>query len=167
VLAPVVEDVDERVPNFARRAENPGVEAIRPHAPVTAERAVHRLGDPDGESLDPTCEPHWCVRLDQQVHVVALNAEVDDPKAVATCGGQGGTDRSEDATLSKGRESRRRTQRHVRGAAPIMDDASDVRDQATTWSGLPPGAATAATPRRDGKLELSRRRHLNLAYITN
>jgi hypothetical protein len=147
--------------------KNPGVEAIRPHAPVTAARAVHSLGDADRQSLDPSREPHGRIRLDQQVHVVALDAEVDDPEAVAARGEQGRTYRSEDATLSKRRKSRRRPQRHVRGTAPIMDDASDVRDQATTWSGLPPGAATAATPRRDGKLELSRRRHLNLAYITN
>jgi len=56
VLSHVVEDVEERVPDFAWRAEESSVKAIAPDAPAAPEHAVHGLGDADGEPLNSACE---------------------------------------------------------------------------------------------------------------
>jgi hypothetical protein len=101
MLAPVVEHVDERIAYLARRAEQPGVEAIRPHSTAAPERAVDGLGDANGETLNATSETRGRVRFNEQMHVIALDAELENPEPVAARGGQRTADGREDATLSK------------------------------------------------------------------
>jgi len=52
MLAPVLEDVDERMPYFARGREHAHVVSVRPHGPVAVEYPVDRLGDPNRETLN-------------------------------------------------------------------------------------------------------------------
>ncbi len=51
VFPEVLQHVDQRMPNFSRRAEQSGVIAIRPHLAATFERAVDRLGGTNRQAL--------------------------------------------------------------------------------------------------------------------
>ena len=53
MLPNVQQDVAEGVPYLARRAQLAGMVPVAPHAAVGAQRAVHRLGDADGETAEP------------------------------------------------------------------------------------------------------------------
>jgi hypothetical protein len=79
------------------------METIRPHASTAPECAVDGFRDADGESLKTPCETCGRVRFDEQMHVIGLHAEVDDPEAVAASGGERATDGREHATVTKGR----------------------------------------------------------------
>jgi len=76
MLPPVREDVHERVPHLARRPQHACVVAIAPHAPTAGERAVHRFGDSDRESLDTAPEARRLVCLYQQMQMIGLHAEL-------------------------------------------------------------------------------------------
>ena len=56
--------------------------AITPHRTATAERTVHRFGHPDSQTLDTVPETARPLRLDEEVDVVGLDAEVQQPEDV-------------------------------------------------------------------------------------
>jgi hypothetical protein len=88
VFPPILEHINQRVPNFSGCCEPAGVVAITPHRPATAERTVHRLRHPDGQTLDPVTEAGGPFRLDEEMDVVALDAEMQEPEDVGGGGGQ-------------------------------------------------------------------------------
>jgi hypothetical protein len=77
MLPEILQDVDEGVPDLAWRGEPPGVVAIRPDLPAPAERAVHCPREPDGEALEAAGERVGIGGLDEHVHVVRLDGEMD------------------------------------------------------------------------------------------
>jgi hypothetical protein len=52
MLSPILENVDESVPHFARRGERASVIPVPPHAAAAAEDTVHGAGESDGEPLE-------------------------------------------------------------------------------------------------------------------
>jgi len=56
------------------------MKAIRPDLAVALERAIDRLRDADAEPLHAAAEHDDAVAFDQQMDVIALHAEVDDPE---------------------------------------------------------------------------------------
>ena len=56
---------------------------IREDRSALPEHTVHSLGDADGQALDPARERHRVPRLDDQVQVVRLHREVNEPEPVA------------------------------------------------------------------------------------
>src|SRR5262245_51773751 len=58
LLAPCVEHVDESMAHLARARELAGVVTVAPHASAATERAIDRLGDTNGEPLEPTAKAH-------------------------------------------------------------------------------------------------------------
>jgi hypothetical protein len=97
MLATVVEDVHERVTNFLRRHQVPRVVAFVPDSPAAMERPVDRLRDADREALDPAPERHRVVTFDEQVDVIALNAELQQPESSARSTRECPAHRPEDA----------------------------------------------------------------------
>jgi hypothetical protein len=59
---------------------------------VATEHAVDGFGDANSEPLEPARESCGRVRFDEQVQVIALDAEVDDAEASAGRRGQGAAD---------------------------------------------------------------------------
>ena len=55
------------------------MEAVAPHGTATAEEPVHALRDPDREALKSPREPACVHRLDEEMDVIALNGELEDP----------------------------------------------------------------------------------------
>jgi len=59
---------------------------IAPDPAATMEKAVHRLGHPDCESLDPAREASRIVPFHQQVQMLCLNAELQNAEPIIACG---------------------------------------------------------------------------------
>ena len=88
VLSPILEHVHESVAHLARRPQKPRVVAVAPHASGATERTVHRLRHPDGQPLDASPDAAGPVRLDEEMNVVSLDAEMKQPEDIAGGGGQ-------------------------------------------------------------------------------
>jgi len=79
VLPPVLENVDQGMTDLTRRRERPRMIPVRPHIPTPAERAIDRLGNPDGETLNTAAQSgRFC--FDEKMDVVSLDAEVEEAK---------------------------------------------------------------------------------------
>ena len=141
------------------------MKAIRPDAPSTAEDAVHRPRDADREPLDPTRKGVYPVGFHDQVHVILLHAEMDDPEGLVGGSSESVADGIEDAVGPQGSEAAHRSHRHMRGRAGIVPRARTVRDAGSSTRGwLATGTASAATPGRrrgEGELLLQAMRHLD------
>ena len=96
VFAPILQDVQERVPDLARRSERMGMIAIGPDWTATGKRAVDRLGDPDRQALSTAREPRRPIRLQQQVEMIGLDTVVEETEVVSRGGGERAADRGEE-----------------------------------------------------------------------
>jgi hypothetical protein len=56
------------------------------HLAAALKKTVRQLADPRTDALHPTGNRMVAVRLDQQVHVIALDRVVHDPEAVPDAG---------------------------------------------------------------------------------
>ena len=85
MLASVAEHVGKRVTHLPWGREHAMVEAVGEHLAATTERAVHRAGDADGEALHRAAQRASVLRLDDEMHVIALHRVLDDaaPEALA------------------------------------------------------------------------------------
>ena len=77
----ILEYVDQSIPDLARGFERPHVITIAPDSPAAAEDPVHRLGESDREALDAPGKRAAVLRLDDEVKVIALHGELQDPEA--------------------------------------------------------------------------------------
>jgi hypothetical protein len=113
---------------------------------VPVERPVAGSRGTDRQSLDTLREPSPVVRLDEEMHVVALNRNVQNTERIVRGGGQRGGERSEHGIGTERRQVCACPQRHVDRAAWDMRTACAVRDAASPGRGLPSGAGTRAAP---------------------
>jgi hypothetical protein len=78
MLGPVADDVNDCIPHFARRLEGMSMVTIRPDAAAGTEELVQAFRNANGEALHALSEASPIVRLDEQMDVVGLDAEVKD-----------------------------------------------------------------------------------------
>jgi len=57
--------------------------AVPPHAPAPPEDPIHALRDPDGEALKPAREHAHIECFDEEMNVIPLDRELEDPKTTA------------------------------------------------------------------------------------
>jgi len=76
VFGPILQHVNEGIPDLARRPQRSGVKPIGPDATPPPEDPVHCLRDADGESLNAAREGADIQRLDEKMHVIALHREL-------------------------------------------------------------------------------------------
>ena len=55
--------------------------AIGPDSPTPSQCSIDRLRDTDRQTLNPGSDPARIVRLDEQVNMIGLHAELQQPKA--------------------------------------------------------------------------------------
>jgi hypothetical protein len=83
-VAPRIEkDVRERVPHFARRAQDVEVEAVREHRSAAREDTVHSSREARSDGLHPRCEVAVARGFHDQMHVIVLDRVVSYPEASA------------------------------------------------------------------------------------
>src|SRR6185503_16289941 len=86
VLAEVVQHVDEGVAHLARCPDHASVVPAVPHLSASPEDPIHGLRHADGEAAHTTLEIRRPVRLYHQVQMIGLDADMERPVNVATCG---------------------------------------------------------------------------------
>jgi len=148
------------VAHLARRGERPSVIPVAPDAPSAAEGAVERPRHADGEPPEAAAERPRVVGLDDEMEMVVLHTEMEDPKALV--GGR--TERTEDgredpagSQAADGTPAAQGDMHRVRGG---VRGPRAVRDAGTAARGeLSAGAGAASTPgawRREAKLQGAR-----------
>jgi hypothetical protein len=70
--------------------------AIAPDRTAAPQHSVHGLRRADRETLKTAPELRRTVGLDEQVQMIGLNAELEEPKRLARRGGESRTNRWED-----------------------------------------------------------------------
>ena len=83
MFAPILQYIDQSISDLAWRPEGSRMKALGPKASAPPEDSVHAFGDPNGKALEPARESAAIQRLDEQVHVIALDGEVQYAKVAA------------------------------------------------------------------------------------
>jgi hypothetical protein len=148
------QDVNERVSHLARRAQEPCMIPVRPHRSAPTDDAIHRLRDAYRETSDSPLESRRRVRLDEQVDVIRLSAELAHAEARVAGGAERALDRGKDPIAPERGNTGPRPQSDVRRAVPLMRRATAMRDRATTGRRFSAGPGTLSAPRADGETEL-------------
>ena len=135
VLPAVHQHVNERMTDLPWRPQRPGMIAIAPEGPAPAERAVHRPCHANRQAADAAGERSAVVGLHDQVEMIVLYAEVENPRG----------------------EPPGRHERHESSGWPPTCGASRARGarrraEVECRAGPPAGAPVRACvrPRRDG-----------------
>ena len=162
MLPPVLQDVYERVADFARRRQLAGVVAVVPHLPAAAEHPIDRLREANRQPLNSVPERGEPVAHENQVDMIALDAELNEPEFSCRGSRKRRADCGEEAIFTERRNIRARPERDVDRTAAIVRDAATVRQAPPSGRWLSPRAIASAAPSRRGrKLQLSRPlRHL-------
>jgi len=175
VTSLVREHVGERVPALGRVGDDALVVAVGEDPAAAAERLVDGPGHPDLEALDAPRERAPVVRLHEEVDVLALDAEVDDPEDFGRVLGfaehppedEAAADRAPERAPAQAGQAARDAERDVDREAGGEAGAGAVGDAAGAGEGgLAAGAAAFAAPGGDTERELRRAgRQLERAYI--
>jgi hypothetical protein len=138
-----------------------------PHVTATTEPAVHGLRDPDREPLNATPKRCIAVRLDEQVEMITLHAELHESELGSVRGIEGAFDDFEDSFASEGGDAHVCPEGHVGRTVPIVLHAPSMGHAPATGSRLSPCAFAIATPGARAELELASAPHLDTGSITN
>jgi hypothetical protein len=84
VLSSIQQHIAKGPAHFTRRLQRTRVIAIREQPTAPPQPAIDRLGDANRKPLHPARERAAITGFRQQVQVVALNREMDQPEAKAS-----------------------------------------------------------------------------------
>lgn len=121
MLPSVEQNIPETGSDLSWRPERAAVIAICEDSTTPPKRPIDSLCQPDADALHPAAERPGAVRLDEQMHVVALKRIVHDPKG----GGGGSSDavaeRWEQSCVAERGEAGNDPERHVNGMMVVVD----------------------------------------------
>ncbi len=80
VPPPVQEHIRQHIPYLPRSSEHARVVGVRQHPTAPPKHAVHGAREPRADRLHPPPQRLRTLRLDDQMHMIALNRVVRDPK---------------------------------------------------------------------------------------
>lgn len=142
------------------------METVAPDTAAAAEDSVHRLGESDREPLQPARERAAVGRLDDEMDVIALDGELQEPKAAAGGVPEAPAERGEDAFPAEGWQPLARTEGHVERMACLMSGPHAMGDASPGSGRSAAGAGTPSAPGAVGELKLRRLScHLERAII--
>ena len=101
MLLEVHQDVDQRVTDRAWGGQRARVIAAVPHPPPASERPVHGAREPDRETPSSSGKRATVPRLGEQMHVVVLDREMNDPEISVPGGSDGAAHGGEHARGAK------------------------------------------------------------------
>ena len=132
-----------------------------PHLAVSADPAVHRLRETDGQPLQASRETLLTLRLHEEMDVINLDAELEDAEASPRSFTKAAAKGREDPVSAQGRQPLLDAQRHVHRVARVVGWPLPVRYVDSLARRLPPGAGPASAPGPGTELELDRWSHLD------
>src|SRR5689334_12396611 len=118
---------------------------VGPHLPASAERAIDRLGNSDRETLN-TAPESARLRLDEEMDVVVLDAEVEHPKRFGRRLAEAGADGTEDVTAPERRNFHARSKGDVHRPPTIVSRTPSMKNVPPTRGRRSPRPVTSATP---------------------
>ena len=160
VFEPILQHVEQRPTDFARRAQSPRVIPISPHGSPAAEKAIDRLRQADRQPLASAGESRSLPRLDEEMHVIDLNAVVQDAEGPPGGGRKGVAHYREHGRAAQRRDTGGGAQRDVHGHSRLVRRPTTVRDGTAARTRRATGPATAAAPRAEDEDALRSVRHL-------
>jgi hypothetical protein len=95
VLAKIEEHVSRGEPYLARRPERAGAVTLAPHLATTVRGSIDGARTSNGETLQAAAERSRAVRFHDEMNVVNLDREVDDPERAAAGSSQRAAQRRE------------------------------------------------------------------------
>jgi hypothetical protein len=108
----------------------------------------------DCQPLDTTDESRRPVCFDQEMHMVDLDAKLEEAKARSGRCGQGRTHDCEKAPFAEGWDAGLRTQRHVNRAADFVGGPPAMWHRAASRPRWTAGTTTRPAPGSEGEIEL-------------
>jgi hypothetical protein len=131
-----------------------------PHRTAPAEHAVDGFRHADRESLASASQAVPALGFDQQVNVVGLYAEVQEPKRPSARSRERIPEGAEHPARPQRRKARDRTQGDMDRLVTIVRRSAAVGHASATWSGRPTCTRAPAAPGTKGELGLARLVHL-------
>ena len=156
VFLSIRQHVDDGVTDRAGPRDRSGVIAVCPHGAAASENAIHGAGNADREPAEPTGKARPVLGLNQQMQVIILGREFDNPESLVRGLGKGAADSGKDAGGPEAADGGRGAQRNMDGMRGLVGRARTVRDAGPlSWCALAAGAGPATAPRgRYGEAEL-------------
>ena len=167
VLSEVEQHVDHADPHLPGRRERPRVIAIAYDGSLAAEAPVHGERQSDRQAVNAAAHTSRIVTFDDEVAVVLLDGEMNDPKPVERCAGDGPLDGREHPRRAERRKSCRRSHRDL-DRMPWVDLRTELVWHRRPAARLPTCALADATPglrAREPELHVPPPRRLDSAHV--
>jgi hypothetical protein len=155
MLLEIHENVDERVPCFAGRAERVSVIAIAPNSPVAPGHTIHRARQTDRQAGHSAGKRDFVMRLDDEVQVIGLHGEVNHPEPRARGVPECASKACEYDLSAQIRNGLTCTHRNMHGMVLIVFWPSPMGNRRASGRPLAPRPFPPTAPPGEGKLELS------------
>ena len=120
--------------------------AIAPYASASAKRSIDGPCDADGETLNAASETRRSLRLDEEMHVIHLDAEMENAKRVVGCARHRVTNGAEWSRAAQRRDVGAGAQCHVHGTARVVQRPRPMHDGSPSRRRLPAGPGTTIAP---------------------
>ena len=147
MLPEIIHDVNQRVADRAGRREGTSVISVSPHAASPAECAIDGACDADRETAEPARERPRRIRLGDEMDVVVLDRELNNPEIRARGDGKGAAYMREDTRSSQAMNCLHGAQRNVDGLSGDMQRARPMRNAGpAAGCELPSGTGTSTAP---------------------
>jgi hypothetical protein len=147
VLLEVEQDVDQSPARLPGRGQGVGVVAVGPDASPAAGGPVERASRADGQPAETGRQRGGVVGLHDQVEMVTLHRELQQPESPVAGRGQRLSHRWEQPGRPERRQPCPRPQGHVHWRVPAVPRTSAMRNTPpTTPIRLPPSASPGASP---------------------
>jgi hypothetical protein len=121
--------------------------AICPDGASTAEDAIHRFRQADREPLTTTRDAVAAIAFDEQVKVVSLDTEMNEPESIVRGLGKRAAHGSEDGGASQRWYRGVSTHRHMDRQASVVRHSSAMRDASPSRRWRAAGSRASTTPR--------------------
>lgn len=158
MLSPIHQHVHERVPYLARTRQRPRVMPVAPDGAPPTEDVIDPLRHANCESLEATHQCRVRIGLDDQMHVIRLNGEVQHAECRRRCPPERVAHRLEYPRRSQRGAQCAGSERCVHRVMSVVRRSAPVRCVPATQARLSAGAISATTPSRGREFQL--RAHL-------
>lgn len=146
MLAPILKNIHETIPNLARSREGSCVEAVGPHFAPSPQHAIHRLGKAYPEALETARERAPVFRFHHQVQVVGLDRELENPEPASRRPRESAAQGKNEPLFPKRGQQALGAKRHVDRIPPLVQRPCSVRNADLASRRFPAGVGAAPAP---------------------
>jgi len=147
VLRAIFQYINQRVAHRSRRRERPGMVPISPDGSAPVQRTIDRPRNANGQTTKPAGEHLRIIRFDDEMQVVILHTEMENPEAPVRGHGERAADGRKDPPRAQATDGRSGPERCVHGLRRDVRRPRNMRHAGpTAGRGFPPSPRPAPTP---------------------